>query len=300
MKTIKRRHMGRDVIQGPHEQEAESPLNISEYNRIADYGTICYPHYEDMCRWPDARAIVFFHVPEEQYILAVDEEGGLYPSCKALFGGFVWMRGGKRIYFGPGMNAPLVPENMLTRDGEEHKNRDLTPPQNIVLSDEDMKALEEQIEADDQAMTERRRAKDHFETGDRAQYLTPKLMPDEVREILVTGKFYGFLQMTNRKMPHAMVFEVGHPSRADELKKKMIVPLPAGCRFEEEEDPWICQEAEMEAESFMQPEALAGVEVEHLDDDVPYDEAHSFQGGSSDAHHGTPEDQAEGHRPLDE
>jgi len=297
MKTIKRRHMGRDVIQAPHEVDVKVPLNIAEYSRIADYGTLCYPNQEDVRRHPDARAIIFFNAPEKQYILTVDDDGHLVPSCKALFGGFIWLRGGDRIYFGPNMSEPLVPENMLTRDGRENENREIDPVTwEHVTSDEQIfidRYDEEQAEIDDKAMTERRGQKDHFETGDRAQYLTPRLMPEEPQEILVTGKFFGFLQMTNKTMPHAMVFEVGHPSRADNLKRRMIIPLPYGSRFEEQDVPSIYQEVEME--DFFDPD------VEVIDKgDAPYHVVHPLQGDSSDDCHGTPEDQGEGHRPLAE
>jgi len=272
-KAIKLCVFDRYVIQTPDEEGVEHPLSVSEFNSLKDYGTICYPNDQDLIRYPRARVIVFFKSQEEHYILAFDAEGETYPSCKALFGGFIEMSNRDRLYFGPNMAPPMIPENMLTRDAHEHECRelDLVTWEKVTPIEQKLIDYQDEVvsEIDDIAMVRRRESPDHFKKGNRAQYLTPALMPDDSQEMLIAGRFKGFLQMTDAMKPHAMVFEITHPSLPTGKTRNLIIPLPSGCWIENE--------------------------------DVSYIDTHPSEGESSDDHHyckGT-SDQAEESRPLE-
>ena len=115
------RLLGRDVVLEPEEHGVKNPLSFVEFSRICDYGTICYPSKQDLERYPQALAVVFFDATEEMYLLADDGKGGRCPSQKMAIGGFIWLRGGRRLYFGPGMSDPVVSEDMVTTDPHEHE-----------------------------------------------------------------------------------------------------------------------------------------------------------------------------------
>jgi hypothetical protein len=131
---------------------------------------------------------------------------------------------------------------------------------------------------DDKAMVEQKQSEGHFDSGDQVQYLTPALMTDFVdeEETLVFGRFVGFLKMPKAEKSHAMVFDifqVAVPNDGCWRVRSTRVPTP-GMEFMEN--------------------------LPQIGNDAPYNEEHPLKGGSLDDHSDVPEDQVEGHRPLEE
>lgn len=211
--TLKRYHNDRIIA-----QKGDMIPQIRE--ALLGEGIVCIPNNSDMKNWPNTLAIVFFEEPIEKHIAQVDldDENNLTYAGKVPLGGFLYMKPKERLFFGPDMKTPFVPEYLVINSPKDLKNQDL-PNKNPLtpLEKQIIENYEENVEEHDEAM----RAKRHY-GNNRSDFLTSNCMPseslsDDTMKIAIPGDLLYFLVKDDEKNPYAMVFEIGKPKEHEPI-----------------------------------------------------------------------------------